>query len=204
VRAYAAQGLTRQAASSTTLQGLTAALHDPSPAVVQAALAGLSTLGAGASPLAATLEDLVPSRPDFSPVIAANALSALAPFDVARAAPLVKSALARRRPEVLRDAAIAAAAFTDAKASSPFRMLADAPITATRFVHIAESGAYDGLPVHRVVSNFVAQGGDPHRDGFGHMAWNLPDEPAPTCHSADYVGIATEGKDTGSCQYIID
>jgi cyclophilin family peptidyl-prolyl cis-trans isomerase len=85
-----------------------------------------------------------------------------------------------------------------------FRMLPDAPITATQFVRITESGAYDGLPVHRVVSNFVAQGGDPHKDGFGHMAWNLPDEPAPTGHGVGYVGLATAGKDTGSCQYFID
>ena len=36
-----------------------------------------------------------------------------------------------------------------------------------------------GLPFHRVIPNFVAQGGDPHKDGYGHFSYVLRDEPYP-------------------------
>jgi hypothetical protein len=47
------------------------------------------------------------------------------------------------------------------------RMLEDAPLTSANFVGLAQRGFYDGLDFHRVVPDFVAQGGDPRGDGYG-------------------------------------
>jgi cyclophilin family peptidyl-prolyl cis-trans isomerase len=102
------------------------------------------------------------------------------------------------------DAALhARVVFTTAHGTITFRMLPDAPLTATKFVELATRGFYDGNPVHRVVSNWVAQGGAPS-DDTGHADFLLPDEASPTGHGFGYVGLATAGKDTGSGEYFVD
>ena len=83
-------------------------------------------------------------------------------------------------------------------------MLQSAPLAATAFVKAAQNGMYDGIPFHRVIPNYVAQGGDPHKDGYGHFDYLVRDEPGPGGHQLGYVGLATTGKDTGSSQYFID
>lgn len=52
----------------------------------------------------------------------------------------------------------------------------DAPKTVARISELAGKGFYDGLTFHRVVSGFVAQGGDPRGDGTGGSGMNLPAE----------------------------
>jgi cyclophilin family peptidyl-prolyl cis-trans isomerase/HEAT repeat protein len=84
------------------------------------------------------------------------------------------------------------------------QMLSSAPLTATAFAKAAADGMYDGLPFHRVIPNFIDQGGDPHKDGYGHFSYVLRDEPGPGGQQLGYVGLATTGKDTGSSQYFID
>jgi cyclophilin family peptidyl-prolyl cis-trans isomerase len=93
--------------------------------------------------------------------------------------------------------------FETPRGTITFRMLPDAPLAATQFVELSSRGFYQANPVHRVVSNWVAQGGAP-ADGTGHADFLVPDEPAPTGHGFGYVGLATAGKDTGSGQYFID
>ena len=51
-----------------------------------------------------------------------------------------------------------------------------APITAGSFLLLAESGFYNGLTFHRVVPDFVIQGGDPNGDGSGGPGFTIPDE----------------------------
>src|SRR5262249_56038318 len=63
-----------------------------------------------------------------------------------------------------------------------FQMTLDpqvAPQTVNSFVYLAQQGFYDGLPFHRVVKDFVIQGGDPKGDGSGGPGYKLPDEPPP-------------------------
>ncbi|MBQ8893463.1 MAG: peptidylprolyl isomerase [Clostridia bacterium] len=48
-----------------------------------------------------------------------------------------------------------------------------APVSASNFVELAESGFYDGLTFHRIIENFMMQGGDPAGDGFGGSGQNI-------------------------------
>ena len=84
------------------------------------------------------------------------------------------------------------------------QMLPEAPLNATNFVHLAARGFYDGLPFHRVIPNFVAQGGDPRGDGSGGAKNLVRDELSSVPHLAGTVGLATEGKDTGSSQFFFN
>ncbi|MBI4423621.1 MAG: peptidylprolyl isomerase [Elusimicrobia bacterium] len=71
------------------------------------------------------------------------------------------------------------------------------------FVHLARSGFYDGLPFHRVVSNFVVQGGDPRGSGWGDPGYSLRDEITPLKFMRGTVGMAKAGRDTGGSQLFI-
>jgi cyclophilin family peptidyl-prolyl cis-trans isomerase/HEAT repeat protein len=78
-----------------------------------------------------------------------------------------------------------------------------APIHVANFVKLVEEGFYDGLPWHRVVPNFVIQGGDPQGTGWGGPGYALRDEIHPTPYRRGTVGMPKAGKDTGGCQIFI-
>jgi cyclophilin family peptidyl-prolyl cis-trans isomerase/HEAT repeat protein len=75
-----------------------------------------------------------------------------------------------------------------------------APLTAREIADLAATGFYDGLDFHRVVPNFVVQGGDPRGDGWGGPGFTLADEPSMMPFDMWRVGIATSGRHTGGCQ----
>ncbi len=79
--------------------------------------------------------------------------------------------------------------------------LAEAPGAVASFVSLVRQHFYDGLYFHRVVPNFVAQGGDPRGDGSGSTPYTLRSELAPLNYGAGAVGLASAGKDTESCQF---
>lgn len=79
----------------------------------------------------------------------------------------------------------------------------DAPGTVANFVELAQSGFFDGKSFHRVVPNFVVQGGDPRGDGWGGTDYALRSEFANLRYREGYVGMASAGKDTESCQWFI-
>lgn len=54
-----------------------------------------------------------------------------------------------------------------------------APKTVNSFVHLAREGFYDGLGFHRIVPDFVIQGGDPQGDGTGGPGYTVDEEPPP-------------------------
>ncbi len=78
-----------------------------------------------------------------------------------------------------------------------------APLTVKNFVHLAQTGFYDGLYFHRVVPDFVIQGGDPTGTGWGGPGYLIPSEHSPVPFQRGSVGIATAGFDTGGCQFFI-
>jgi len=79
--------------------------------------------------------------------------------------------------------------------------LEEAPITSREIWDLADGGYYDGLTFHRVVPNFVVQGGDPRGDGWGGPGFVIPDEPSLRPFDSWRVGIATSGPQTGGCQF---
>ena len=68
---------------------------------------------------------------------------------------------------------------------------------------LVKSGFYDGLTWHRVVSNFVVQGGDPRGDGWGDAGYSVRDEINPLRFDRGTVGMPKAGRDTGGCQIFI-
>jgi cyclophilin family peptidyl-prolyl cis-trans isomerase/HEAT repeat protein len=85
------------------------------------------------------------------------------------------------------------------------RMMSDdAPLTVTNFIHLVRQGFYKGKTFHRVVPNFVIQGGDPRGDGYGGPGYFIRDEVSLLKHERGMVGMATAGKDTGGSQFFID
>jgi cyclophilin family peptidyl-prolyl cis-trans isomerase len=81
---------------------------------------------------------------------------------------------------------------------------AQAPATVLRFARLAESGYYNGLTFHRVVPNFVVQGGSPGANEYIGDAAFMRDEVGTWPHVRGAVGISTRGHDTGDAQIFID
>jgi cyclophilin family peptidyl-prolyl cis-trans isomerase len=78
-----------------------------------------------------------------------------------------------------------------------------APLTTSALAALANRGFYDGLTFHRVVPDFVVQGGDPRGDGDGGPGWALPDEHSPLRFLRGTLGIATSGPETGGSQFFL-
>jgi HEAT repeat protein/cyclophilin family peptidyl-prolyl cis-trans isomerase len=79
----------------------------------------------------------------------------------------------------------------------------DAPNTVESFVNLARKGFYDGLTFHRVVPNFVIQGGCPRGDGWGGPGYTLRCEINRKHYLSGAVGMAHAGVDTGGSQFFI-
>ncbi|MBI5496676.1 MAG: peptidylprolyl isomerase [Deltaproteobacteria bacterium] len=79
----------------------------------------------------------------------------------------------------------------------------DAPLTVTNFVKLARKGFYKNVRFHRVVPDFVVQGGDPRADGFGGPGHVIPCEYNPRPYERGVVGMALSGKDSGGSQFFI-
>ena len=81
----------------------------------------------------------------------------------------------------------------------------EAPGTVRNFITLAKSGFYDGLTFHRVIANFVAQGGCPIGDGTGNPGYRIPCEAEHNTHKhvRGSVSMAHAGKDTGGSQFFI-
>ncbi len=80
----------------------------------------------------------------------------------------------------------------------------DAPVHTANFVGLIRAGTYDGLDFHRVVSNFVIQGGDPQRTGWGDAGWALRAEINERRYERGALGMPrSAGFDTGGCQIFV-
>ncbi len=76
-----------------------------------------------------------------------------------------------------------------------------APATVANFVKLARAHYYDGTPFHRVIADFVAQGGDKRGDGAGGPGTTIACENSDEAYTRGAVGMATAGKDTGGSQF---
>jgi cyclophilin family peptidyl-prolyl cis-trans isomerase len=79
----------------------------------------------------------------------------------------------------------------------------DAPLTVYNFTRLAREGYFDGVRFHRVVPNFVAQGGDPRGDGNGGPGYAIRDEINPRRYRRGTLGMALSGPHTGGSQFFI-
>ena len=77
------------------------------------------------------------------------------------------------------------------------------PFTVMNFLKLAEKNYYDSTVFHRVVSNFVIQGGDPTGTGFGGPGYSIRSEFSPLTYETGMVGMASSGKDTEGSQFFI-
>jgi peptidyl-prolyl cis-trans isomerase B (cyclophilin B) len=78
-----------------------------------------------------------------------------------------------------------------------------APNTVNNFVVNARNGFYDGLTFHRVVPEFVIQGGDPEGSGRGGPGYRFADEPVRGEYTLGAVAMANAGPDTNGSQFFI-
>ena len=81
----------------------------------------------------------------------------------------------------------------------------DAPIAVANFIKLASSGFYDGLTFHRVLPDFVIQGGCPKGNGSGGPGYNIPCEldGANQYHDRGVLSMAHAGRNTGGSQFFI-
>lgn len=82
-----------------------------------------------------------------------------------------------------------------------------APNTVANFISLCEKGFYDGLPFHRVLTHFMAQGGCPNRDGSGDPGYSIPTELDGSSHRNFFrgtLGMALSNTpDSGGSQFFV-
>lgn len=79
----------------------------------------------------------------------------------------------------------------------------DAPDTVANFEKLANEGFYDGLTFHRVIDDFVIQGGCPKGNGTGGPGYTIKCEINHNKHGTGALSMAHAGKDTGGSQFFI-
>jgi cyclophilin family peptidyl-prolyl cis-trans isomerase len=158
-----------------------------------------SLLAAAASLKLAAVEPearaLVDAEPYALRQAAAQALTALTGKAVVARAPTVPSEAAPKLPPTIvriktTRGTIRARLWVD-----------DAPRTAANLVALARKRFFDKLPFHRVVPDFVSQGGDPRGDGAGGPGYMIPCEIGLRRYGEGVMGMALSGRDTGGSQF---
>lgn len=184
------------------LRDFTALERETQRDVRTALLEGVQRLGGYAA------ADLEPWLADFDPVVAERAADAIAALGGPRPEPAPRPLPLASPPgaERLRDLA---------RSSVRLRMegLGDVVIAlrpdlaatnADRFARLAAEGWFDGLTFHRVVPNFVIQGGSPHANEYAGAGPYSRDEISSEPHWRGAVGLSTRGRDTGDAQIFVN
>jgi cyclophilin family peptidyl-prolyl cis-trans isomerase len=79
----------------------------------------------------------------------------------------------------------------------------DAPKTVANFINLAKKGFYDGLTFHRVIKDFMIQGGDPNGNGTGGPGYEFEDELNRDGYTKGTVAMANRGPNTNGSQFFI-
>ena len=79
----------------------------------------------------------------------------------------------------------------------------DVPVTVNNFVFLAGEGFYDGTTFHRVIPDFMAQGGDPTGTGTGGPGYKFADEFTEHTHVTGALSMANAGPNTNGSQFFI-
>ena len=79
----------------------------------------------------------------------------------------------------------------------------NAPITVNSFVFLAREKFYDGVIFHRIIKDFVIQGGDPLGTGMGGPGYKFADEPVKGAYEVGSIAMANSGANTNGSQFFI-
>ena len=79
----------------------------------------------------------------------------------------------------------------------------DVPVTVNNFVFLAREGFYDGTTFHRIIPDFMAQGGDPTGTGTGGPGYSFADEFIEHTHVTGALSMANAGPNTNGSQFFI-
>src|SRR5215475_2787494 len=113
--------------------------------------------------------------------------------------------LYRGREDVAgRVAVVAEATLQTSQGSIRIELLSgDAPKTVENFERLSRDGFYDGLTFHRVIEDFMIQGGCPRGDGTGGPGYTFEDEPNEHRVERGALAMANAGPDTNGSQFFI-
>jgi len=143
------------------------------------------------------LADEIPD--DFKPFSGQGALAAVEPA--------ARNNAYNEPPPMTIDPTKSYAAVLDTSVG-PIRLTlfpADAPVTVNNFVNLARDGFYDGVSFHRVMSEFMAQGGDPTGTGTGGPGYSFADEleSGRVFDSRGQLAMANAGPGTNGSQFFV-
>ena len=184
-----------QSAAATLVKDAAASRHAARAAALRLAPAHGRAAGDSRSDALAALAALTGPMPQLLPTPNAALAAALgAPV----AGPLPVPVEARASPDARR------LRLRTARGEMVIELRPDlAPLASSALATLARRNFYDGLTFHRVVADFVVQGGDPRGDGDGGPGWALPDEHTPARFVRGTLGIATSGPETGGSQFFL-
>ena len=209
VRATAAELLgaadTEPATTRALAEALPIAMRD---AQNDAALAVLEALARQKDKEAADAIRSALDSPDYLLRLRAAALLQAAAGAGAEAERIQTVAVRYRLPDYRRALArvgkrVVASVETDKGAFSIELLADDAPLTVDNFVELARQNFFRDVAFHRVVPNFVVQGGDPRGDGNGGPGYQIRCEINEASYDRGAVGMALSGKDTGGSQWFV-
>lgn len=215
--------------SESVREDVRAQLSSPDPVLAAAAASAAAELGdTQALPLIRSLAAIVPAHPDVAQPIA----DALAQLKDVSAEPLLEGWLRSEETTVREAAAKALTALEGTPVVAPQVARWEAaplpterpqklvirtekgditvrldweltPRTSGNLVSLARRGYFRGVTFHRIVPDFVVQGGDPRGDGEGGPGYLIRCEVSPRPYVRGTMGMALSGKDTGGSQFFV-
>jgi cyclophilin family peptidyl-prolyl cis-trans isomerase/HEAT repeat protein len=208
VRATAAEMLGElgpdEASARALIAALPTAMHD------ELNDAALSVLDALAKQKSAPSNDAIKTALDSGDTLVRRRAVALlkandaGDFSSRAAGVVTRNTLADYRRALARHNGRVRATITTDKGAFTIELLPDdAPLTVDNFVQLARRGYFNGVTFHRVVPNFVIQGGDPRGDGNGGPGYQIRCEINEEEYERGAVGMALSGKDTGGSQWFV-